>query len=183
MTQTQRSKVEATLVRIADLLEKQQKDQAVKDSIQIHSGLSVVAAFIASLSLSLLSYAASLAQSNALTNDALLVLNSIWFITTGGSLFIAGCTGIVAAAAGLGPSRYHPHSNTKYRRWGSIIIILGLFTMLFTMVGGFIVLSNSLAVNTPLGNVHLPAVVIYPLLAAAVVLMVLLSVFMLWYGR
>ncbi|KAJ7720749.1 hypothetical protein DFH07DRAFT_972489 [Mycena maculata] len=163
---------EQLLQEIVDLLEKQQKKEYVKDRVQIHSGLSVVAVFIASLSLSLLSYAASLAQSNALNNNALLRLNYIWFITTGFSLLIAGCTGIVAVTAGIS-------QHTK-KSWGVIVIIGGLFIILFAMMVGLILLANSLAVNTPLGNVHLPGVVIYPIVAVALVIMVLLAAFMMW---
>ncbi|KAJ7482213.1 hypothetical protein B0H11DRAFT_2418266 [Mycena galericulata] len=177
------------LIRIAILLEKQRSDQAVKDDIQTYSGLSVVtliwrdqATFITSLSVSFLSYAASLGQSG-LNGNALFVVNYIWFITTGGSLFIAGCTGIVAVATGLGLPRHSWRGSTKYRRYGFIFIAIGLFTMLFAMTVGTFVLSNSMMVDAPTGNVHLPAAVIYPLVGVAVLVMVFLSVFMLCGAR
>ncbi|KAJ7157673.1 hypothetical protein C8R43DRAFT_1125342 [Mycena crocata] len=174
--------LEAALTRIATLLEKQQGDQAVKDTIQMYSGLSVVAAFIASISLSFLSYTVALAQINALNNSALLALYFIFHITTGGSLFIAGCTGLVAVTAGAG--HRHSRRRAKYRRLGGVVLVVGLFLMLFTMLGGLIVLANAQTVdNTPVGNVHLRAAILYPLLGCAVAVMVMLSFCMVWSGR
>jgi hypothetical protein len=133
--------------------------------------------FIASLSLSLLSYASSLANNKALDNKSLLVLNWIWFITTGGSLFIAGSTGIVAAM--LGAQSVRPKSRQGYLRLAYLVIIIpGLFVMLFAMVTGLLLLANNLTVDTPLGNVHLPSTIIFPLLAIAITIMILVSVWM-----
>ncbi|KAJ7106677.1 hypothetical protein C8R44DRAFT_745144 [Mycena epipterygia] len=192
----------AALARITVLL-KQQEDQSSKDNIQTRAchfgphrrasggtaGGSVGEAQHPNLlrivgcgRLHRFPIAFILVVNSALNNDALLALNFIWFITTGGSLFIAGCTGIVAVAAGIGPPRHHSRRNAKYRRCGGIVIIIGLFGMLFTMLSGIILLLNSLAVDTPLGNLHLPATIIYPLLGAAVLTMVLLSVYLLWAG-
>ena len=132
---------------------------------------------MASLSVSLLSYAASLAQNDALDNNTLIVLNSIWFITTGGSLFIAGSTGLVAAVIGTlsPPAKPNKARLQFYANGVTFFMILGLFIMLFAMVAGLILLANSLAVNTRLGNVHLPPAVIFPLLAVAVVIMIIVS--------
>lgn len=130
---------------------------------------------MASLSVSLLTCAASLAQSNALDNNTLLALNSIWFIT---SLFIGGSTGIVAAVIEtLSPAK----PKTCLRLYANRVIlfmILGLFIMLFAMVAGLILLANTLAVNTPLGNVHLPPAVIFSLLGVALAIMTIVSYLM-----
>ncbi|KAF8964770.1 hypothetical protein BDZ97DRAFT_1918729 [Flammula alnicola] len=102
-----RKATEDLLNRIATLLENQRQTQETaedgqkqKDAIQLYSGLSVVGSIIASLSLSLLTYAASLAQANTLSNKAFFAVDLIWFVTAGASLFLAGSTGIVAAIFG-----------------------------------------------------------------------------------
>ena len=131
---------------------------------------------MASLSISFLTYAASLAQNGALDNNTLLVLNSIWFITTGGSLFIAGSTGLVAAVIGTLPPPAKPKARLQfYASFVTFFVILGLFIMLFSMVAGLILLANGLSVNTPLGNIHLPPAAIFPLLAVAVVIMLIVT--------
>jgi len=193
--QRQTRKVTEDLLNgIATLLEKQWDDQRQareaaevgqkqKDAVQLYSGLSVVGSIIASLSLSLLSYAATLAQADALSNDALFTLDLIWFTTTGTSLFLAGSTGIVAAIFGaVNPENLIKKVSKKSRwnspRWSDGFVIVCLFVVLLTMIAGLIVLSNDNVIKTPGGDTRLPATVLYPLFAVTVIVTIILVYWM-----
>jgi len=175
---------------IEDLLNDQRQareaaedDQKQKDAIQLYSGLSVVGSIIASLSLSLLSYAATLSQANALSNDALFALILIWSTTTGTSLFLAGSTGIVAAIFGaINPKNLIKKGSKASRwnspRWSDSFVIVCLFVVLLTMIAGLIILSNDIVIKTPGGDTRLPAFVLYPLFAIVVIVSIALVYWM-----
>lgn len=128
----------------------------------------------------------------ALDNKSLLVLNVLWFVTAGSSLFIAGSTGLAAAiSVNSEPQSSADWINRILRccqrvvvclhlgcNLGHRIVSLGLLTNLFATVSGFVLLANSVSVNTPLGNTHLPPAAIYPILVIAIVAMILVSFLM-----
>ena len=144
------------------------------------------------MSLSLLSYAAALAQNMALDNESLLALNILWFITGGSSLFIAGSTGLAAAISGNWDAKSSPDWIIRILlrcqrvvgclrlgpNLGRRIVSVVLLISLFAMVTGFVLLANGVSVNTPLGNTHLPPAAISPILVIAIVVMILVSFLM-----
>ena len=109
------------------------------------------------------------------------MVNWIWFITTAVSLFLAGTTGIIASAFGVGEkSTITTQDGTEIRKskrpsWSHVILAIALFAMLVTMIAGVMILANYITVNTPLGSKHLPPAVIYVLIVVAVAGMMLVA--------
>ncbi|KAF8809392.1 hypothetical protein BYT27DRAFT_7187703 [Phlegmacium glaucopus] len=184
--------IEDVLKKIAKSLEEQHeqkkqdwdvkdKQQRQKDVVQLYSGLSVIGGIIGSLSISLMTYAASLGTNN-LSNETLFVLDCIWSVTAIISLFFAGATGIVAAIFGAVKSENLKQGDSrrwgwKSPRWSDSFVVTSLFLLLLAMIGGVVILANGLAINTP-GSVVLPAKIIYPLVTIVLICMIVLIYWM-----
>jgi uncharacterized ion transporter superfamily protein YfcC len=104
--------------------------------------------------LSLLTYAASSANTNALSNETLLVLNVIWFITAGTSLFFARGIGIVAVISdavkpeNLKEENTSDFSRRKSPRWSYGFAITFSLLLCGMVVGIVILLDDGVIVNT-----------------------------------
>ena len=63
-------------------------------------------------------------------------------------------------------------------RWSDSFVIVCLFVVLLTMIAGLIILSNDLVIKAPGGDTRLPAAVLYPLFAIAVIVSIALVYWM-----
>ena len=114
----------------------------------------------------------------------------MWFITTGGSLYLAGSTGVVAAIFGaVDPKKFKKpedsESKPKKCRWNSSqmsdsLVIVCLLLVLILMIAGLIVLSNDFVIDTPGGETGLPASALYSIVGITVVISIALVCWMVY---
>lgn len=141
------------------------------------------AAFLAQLSVSLLSYADDLVANNNLDRGIFSVLNVIWFTSMGGSLFIAGVSGLFAARRmvssymaqlGVGDNL----ATISHRGLKTVLCVL--IFLFFDTLGGLLVLAGAqMQESTILGNKTLSIVI----LAILYVFLFFLGLWIFWILR